>query len=1261
MGSIGGVEMRIESARGVASFSRQIGFVIPVLLGLLICSAVGLGQVPAVPPSVDNAEMRAQFTAVDAAGNTMGTLGFRGVISINRGEAGTNSNGEITYPMEVIGAHLRNLTFGFELIIKTSPEAPWEAVPLPSSNPSVYFIDMLLRDAQGNVLGSASNVPLTPASNFPQGPDLLVPVARWYLDLADTVTLIDPNGNPTITLVPNPDFPEVSIIQNPSFSVDPASSVAMGPSVIYYTGAPPIPGLMVLTPFLFEDNVNAFCHGVSVTDPGRNIYFSVDRNSLGVPGSAVNLAATAAPPFASSSEFGSMGITTGAPPLNTLVLPYSDFVLATDDDVDALDNFPPNFSDSDNDGVPDIHPAWFSLSAASSTTNVGIGMAESPRAGLPADGIRTSDDIFVFLPPGAAGPGGSHIYASGRIDIGLVDGIADPALVDDIDALVLMPYTTYSPGSPTVITPGPDNQPPLNADGTINIPTGGLTWDLAFFSLSRDSVSLGGPLGYTAADVFVTNFNGTFMRLHQAADLDLTGEDNINAMKFMLTSWHGSVAVLNPWPTPTNVLVVIGKHLVRLTIPTLEPGGGFPVAEAIADGLNASLLFQARPWMRAIARDYNSGLLTIIGSGNCNTVITANNPNLVITPLPFPLPFPLFPPAGGCPGDECDDPIPAVLGFNPFDTTECGDSPDPYDAAQCPATSLGDMNQDIWFTYTPDECGMLKVDTCGTASFDTDLVAYHAISCSEKIQIACNGDAPGCANFTSEMQFPVTAGNKYLIRLGGWNDGDFGNGELRLELVPDSTIGDECIDAIDASLGLNWLDTSCATDSPDAVDVAQCPGTFLGAVVQDVWYVYTPDLDGLLNVRTCNLIDFDSDIVVYKGSCTDLEQIACNGDGAGCAGFSSAVEDVPIVTGDPIYIRVGGWQDGQAGKGLLELEFRQAAAPPAVGTLTCTADCTDTATLTWVNGGAYDSINIYVNGTLIDTIGGTDTSYTATGISGIRNICVEPVAGGLAGPQACCPVFGLTPPPENINCDPIFGTTNVGVAWTNPVFYDAIEVYVNGVFEQSLPGTATGTTVTGGVGREICVRGLIANCWSEPVCCETGQIPGVGDLNCDVIFGTTDVAVAWSNPIVYDIIEVYLNGTLVQTLSGTETFTTVTGVGGTREICVIGIISGVATDPACCTVNTGGPSPTFIRGDTNRDGQCNIADVINLLSFLFVGGNCSCMDACDVNDDGQVNIADAIFKLTFLFTQGVAPPAPYPGCGPDPTPDNLDCASFPPC
>ena len=82
----------------------------------------------------------------------------------------------------------------------------------------------------------------------------------------------------------------------------------------------------------------------------------------------------------------------------------------------------------------------------------------------------------------------------------------------------------------------------------------------------------------------------------------------------------------------------------------------------------------------------------------------------------------------------------------------------------------------------------------------------------------------------------------------------------------------------------------------------------------------------------------------------------------------------------------------------------------------------------------------------------------------------------------------------------------------------------------------------------------------------------------------------------------------------------------------------------------------FSRGDSNNDNQYNIADAIFTLHALFViGPRHPCDDEADSNDDGGVNIADAIFTLTRLFSMGVPPPAPFPGCGPDPTADALGC------
>lgn len=82
----------------------------------------------------------------------------------------------------------------------------------------------------------------------------------------------------------------------------------------------------------------------------------------------------------------------------------------------------------------------------------------------------------------------------------------------------------------------------------------------------------------------------------------------------------------------------------------------------------------------------------------------------------------------------------------------------------------------------------------------------------------------------------------------------------------------------------------------------------------------------------------------------------------------------------------------------------------------------------------------------------------------------------------------------------------------------------------------------------------------------------------------------------------------------------------------------------------------FIRGDCNGDSGLDIADAITGLGILFSGDTPSlCESACDANDDDAFDIADQIHLLAGLFSSGPAPTAPYPTCGPDPTPDLLPC------
>ena len=102
---------------------------------------------------------------------------------------------------------------------------------------------------------------------------------------------------------------------------------------------------------------------------------------------------------------------------------------------------------------------------------------------------------------------------------------------------------------------------------------------------------------------------------------------------------------------------------------------------------------------------------------------------------------------------------------------------------------------------------------------------------------------------------------------------------------------------------------------------------------QDVWFNYLACADGSLTVSTCNLIDFDSDLVVYEGDCSSLTQVACNGDTSGCDGYSSTLT-LEVSEGSNYLIRVGGWNDAAAGSGTLQIDGPEGDCPGN----TCDAD-----------------------------------------------------------------------------------------------------------------------------------------------------------------------------------------------------------------------------------------------------------------------------------------------------------------------------------
>ncbi len=138
----------------------------------------------------------------------------------------------------------------------------------------------------------------------------------------------------------------------------------------------------------------------------------------------------------------------------------------------------------------------------------------------------------------------------------------------------------------------------------------------------------------------------------------------------------------------------------------------------------------------------------------------------------------------------------------------------------------------------------------------------------------------------------------------------------------DPLSNDFCDIARSVSTG-SW---SFTTDGAMTDDVpfenTQCDEEYLGGMHSDVWFSYEACESGNLLVSTCESIDFDSDIVVYEGDCDNLLQVECNGDGAGCGGYTSEV-NVSVQEGNTYYIRVGGFSAGSYGSGQLVMGGQQ--------------------------------------------------------------------------------------------------------------------------------------------------------------------------------------------------------------------------------------------------------------------------------------------------------------------------------------------------
>ena len=286
--------------------------------------------------------------------------------------------------------------------------------------------------------------------------------------------------------------------------------------------------------------------------------------------------------------------------------------------------------------------------------------------------------------------------------------------------------------------------------------------------------------------------------------------------------------------------------------------------------------------------------------------------------------------------DLCVNAIPVTVGSPAAcGTTLCGATPTPV-GNLVPAPCGASLNSpDVWYSYTPTCSGIATMTTCFTCppagTFDTVLSVYTGICPGPLNQVAgaCNDDAaagPCTGTLQSYVQFPVTGGVTYYIRVAGWNNAT-GNFRLNIsQTSPPPPPNDLCVNATVVGAGTHpWTTCNATTSGPNST----CNPS------HDVWFNYTPLCSGTISLSTCGSAMADTVLNVYTGPCNNafMTLVTCNDDATTGPCFPSQQSFLTFngVAGTTYRIRVGG-KTGAQGSGVLNIVGPSPLAVPTCGT-----------------------------------------------------------------------------------------------------------------------------------------------------------------------------------------------------------------------------------------------------------------------------------------------------------------------------------------
>jgi PKD domain/Bacterial Ig domain/Carboxypeptidase regulatory-like domain len=167
----------------------------------------------------------------------------------------------------------------------------------------------------------------------------------------------------------------------------------------------------------------------------------------------------------------------------------------------------------------------------------------------------------------------------------------------------------------------------------------------------------------------------------------------------------------------------------------------------------------------------------------------------------------------------------------------------------------------VWYSWTPTESGAYGISICSLGSLDPLLAIYTGSSLGSLTPVASNhgGSQGNCGHSSSEARFEAVAGTTYRIAVDG-KDGSGGQFDLELSPAPENDQFSEATVLSAALPDYDFETNRFASKEPGEPNHAGDPG---GA---SVWYSWTAEASGVVEVSVCSYLQFEPLIGVYTGS-----------------------------------------------------------------------------------------------------------------------------------------------------------------------------------------------------------------------------------------------------------------------------------------------------------------------------------------------------------------------------------------------------------